>query len=494
MTAASVGKYTLWNILGQIAPIAVAIVAMPLLVHRLGMDRYGFLTLVWVLVGYVGVFDLGVGRAMTRVVAERLGAGDLPGAEANARAALTFLAAMGVVLCIGMLVLSGLILRLLAIRPELQAEALNALRMLAFSLPVVMLTSGYRGYLEARQSFGILNIIRVGMGVLTYGGPLIATAFSPRLESMVGSVLVCRLLANYAHRLACVRSEGADLRFERPSFARVRPLLQLGGWITVSNIISPLMGSMDRLIVAGLVPVAAIGMYATAFDVVSKVLIVAYSLAGATFPVFASLQDRAAVREKYATVNKAMILSVWPVLFVASLFAQTIFTVWMGANFATVAAPALQILAIGLFFNTAAQLPAMMIHSRGQPRWMAMLHMVEVPIFLCAIYLFTKHWGVLGTAAAWALRASIDAIILFAIVERRIAPDALSFATATTAAALAVVLCALPFMEISVALRVPLCVLVLSGFGTASWFWLLDVNERAFLSSILSQRLRKRPA
>ena len=36
------------------------------------MDRFGVLTLAWALVGYFSLFDLGVGRALTKVVSDRL--------------------------------------------------------------------------------------------------------------------------------------------------------------------------------------------------------------------------------------------------------------------------------------------------------------------------------------------------------------------------------------------------------------------------------------
>lgn len=491
MTVGSVSKHTLWNILGQLAPIAIAIIAIPMLVQRLGMDRYGFLTLVWVLVGYVGVFDLGVGRAMTRVVAERLGAGDRVGAESNARTALAFLLAAGLTIGTAMLLLSSLIVQVLSIPESLHDEAVSALRILAFSLPLVMLTSGYRGYLEARREFGILNIVRVLMGVLTYGAPLIATAISPHLEAMVGSVLLTRLLANFAHRWACMRCEGVDLRFEWPSLARVRPMLALGGWMTVSNVISPLMGSVDRLLIAGLASVAAIGMYATAFDVITKVLIVAYSLTGAAFPLFAALQQSDEVRRLYATFAKVMFILIWPALFILSLFAESLFTLWMDSAFAELAAPALQILAIGLLFNCLAQVPAMLIHSRGSPRWMAMLHLIEAPFFLVLIYLLTQRWGVLGTAAAWSLRAAIDALILFTIVDRRLVSGTLALGHVLVQAGLALALCGVPFLGLSLSERIVTGLFIVCAFVFMAWRWVLSEQERCIALRLILEKSKR---
>ena len=52
----------------------VAIIAIPFLIKGLGTARFGVLTLAWMVVGYFSLFDLGIGRALTKVVAEKIGA------------------------------------------------------------------------------------------------------------------------------------------------------------------------------------------------------------------------------------------------------------------------------------------------------------------------------------------------------------------------------------------------------------------------------------
>jgi len=54
----------------------VAVFCIPILIRGLGKERFGLLTLAWVLIGYAGLFDLGLGRALTQLVAQKLGAGE----------------------------------------------------------------------------------------------------------------------------------------------------------------------------------------------------------------------------------------------------------------------------------------------------------------------------------------------------------------------------------------------------------------------------------
>jgi len=62
-----------WNLAAQLLPLAVAVVCIPLIIGQAGVERFGVLTLAWALIGYSGMFDLGLGRALTKLVAERLG-------------------------------------------------------------------------------------------------------------------------------------------------------------------------------------------------------------------------------------------------------------------------------------------------------------------------------------------------------------------------------------------------------------------------------------
>src|SRR6267142_4982553 len=56
------------NLLGQVAPLLAAIFTLPRIIEGLGTDRFGVLSLAWVVIGYFSLFDLGLGRALTQVV------------------------------------------------------------------------------------------------------------------------------------------------------------------------------------------------------------------------------------------------------------------------------------------------------------------------------------------------------------------------------------------------------------------------------------------
>lgn len=54
---------TLLKLAGAGLPMIVGVVAIPFLISKLGMERFGILTILWAIIGYFGLFDFGVGRA-----------------------------------------------------------------------------------------------------------------------------------------------------------------------------------------------------------------------------------------------------------------------------------------------------------------------------------------------------------------------------------------------------------------------------------------------
>jgi O-antigen/teichoic acid export membrane protein len=50
-----------------------------------------------------------------------------------------------------------------------------------------------------------------------------------------------------------------------PRLALVKPLIRFGGWMTVANVINPIMVQMDRFLIGALLSTAAVAYYTTPY-------------------------------------------------------------------------------------------------------------------------------------------------------------------------------------------------------------------------------------
>src|SRR3712207_2166233 len=63
-------RNTVWNILGTALPLLLTLLTFPVLIRSIGTERFGVLAIAWVVLGYFGLFDLGLGRATIKFMAE----------------------------------------------------------------------------------------------------------------------------------------------------------------------------------------------------------------------------------------------------------------------------------------------------------------------------------------------------------------------------------------------------------------------------------------
>lgn len=481
---------TLWNLAGQLLPLVVAIIALPALIRSLGIDRYGFLSLALVLIGYAGLFDFGIGRAMTRLVAQKLAEHDLAGARRIGAVATTYMLLLGILSGVMLCVFSrNIVIQWLVIPVALQSEAINAMWLLAASLPFVLLTAAYRGAIEAHQYFKPLNVVRILMGSFTYLGPLCAALVSPRLEVVVGTMGAVRVLATLAH--AWVANKHCDFRYvlHLPDKSASRALFTLGGWITVTNVISPIMSTMDRFILGGLVTVELVAYYATPYDLMSRVMIIPYALMSALFPMIASLgRDATRLRETYHAIIRLLFITMFPVVFVCITLGGEFLQLWLGEQFARQGTIVLQILSVGVLANSLAQAPALLIQGVGRPKWMAIVHLVELPLFLLGIWYLTNRFGIAGTALTWAARAAVDCVFLFALTNRWLTNSKVELRPILLPIGFASCLMAVGFSVSSEMQSVSVCLLGLVAFGTYSWRIVLTPTDKARIIGVLSSR------
>jgi len=481
-------RNVVWNLLGTGAPLLVAIVAIPLLIDGLGTARFGVLTLAWMVVGYFSLFDLGLGRALTKLVAEKLGKGQDDEIPVLIWTAMSLMAVLGVLGAVVVAVLSPwLVGDVLNIPWELQPETLTAFYLLAVSIPIVISSTGLRGILEAHQRFGLVNAVRVPLGIFTFLGPVAVLPFSNSLVPIVAVLVIARLVSWCAYAVLCLKVEPA-LRYSASiHHAMVRPLISFGGWMTVTNIVGPLMVYLDRFLIGAMVSMTAVAYYATPYEVVTKLWIIPAALMGVMFPAFAAAitQDRARASRLFERAVSYIFLSLFPIVLIVVTLAHEGLTLWIGREFADNSTLVLQLLAVGVFVNSLAQVPFGMVQSAGRPDLTAKLHLIELPFYLLILWWLLSTYGIIGAAIAWVLRASVDTLFLFTMAHRLL-PVASPFTLRSMLMACIVLfVLALAVVIPGLAMKGLFLLLVLFLFAVAAWFVILVRDERDLIRSRL---------
>jgi O-antigen/teichoic acid export membrane protein len=484
----------LWNFAGSVAPLLGAVIAAPLLISGLGIERFGVFMIAWMIIGYFSLFDMGLGRALTKLVAERMESGrddENPGLIWTAWAMLFALGLVGGT-CLWLLS-PWLAEDLLNIPSDLAAETVTSLNYLAASVPLVVLTAGLRALLEAHHRFDIANIIRIPSGLWLTVGPLAILPFSNRLDHLVLVLIAGRVLFLLVHFVVYARIRpGLLASFTlQPQLARL--LFSFGGWITVTNIVWPMMYYFDRFIIGALMTMTAVAYYTTPYEVVVKLTVVPNAISSVLFPAFAAAlaMNRARAAKLFDHGEKSVFVLIFPLALVFSTLAYDGLSLWIDESFAQESYRIAQWLCAGVLSIAAANIPGAVIQASGRPDLTAKLDLVELPVFFAMLFLLIKTFGVQGAAAAWTIRAAIDAIAAL-LIARRVIP-ALKDVTNRTfkhvafgwiVLAAGTVLPNLPARLIFLAVALP-------AFAGFAWRFTLKAEERVFALTRLKPLLVK---
>lgn len=479
-------RNTVWNVVGQAAPVGAALVTVPILVHGLGTERFGVLTLMWMVVGYFSIFDLGLGRALTQLAAEKLGAGARGEVGPLVWTALLLMTALGVAGGLAAALAAPFLPGVLRIPPALQHETRVALAVLALSIPLVVSTAGVRGVLEARQRFDLVNIVRLASGLFTYVGPALCLLGSSSLVPVTWVLVAGRALTWAWYAWLCVR-ELPELRHSAFARGHVGPLLRFGGWMTVSNVISPLLVYLDRFLIAALVGAAAVAYYVTPFEAVSRLLLLPWALAGVLFPMLAAsfVRDSRATTRLFSRGTRYVYAALFPLVLGVIGFAHEGLRLWVGESMAVHGAPVLRWLAVGVFTNGLVQIPFSTLQAAGRPDLTAKAHLAELPVYLVVLWWLTRTWGIEGAAIAWALRTTADALLLF-LLTGRILPEAIAgrWRTALPVLAGSAAAFAAAALLPSTESRGAVVAVTLTLFVLLGWGRLLNAEERSWLRRV----------
>jgi len=411
-------RNTILNFIGQVIPLLVGVITIPFIVRGLGIERFGLLSLAWVVVGYFTIFDLGLGRATTKYVAEALGKGEEDQVPRLVWTAVTVQAILGIVSTIVLFGITPLLVEhILNIPLELAGEAKFTFYLLALSIPIVLVSSSFRGVLEAAQRFELVNAVKCPTSILTFLLPLIGLLLGFHLPGIIALILAARFgaLLTFVVINLCIFPR---LRKYSGTFTFFARLFSYGGWITVINIVGSILVYLDRFLIGSILSIAAVAYYTAPYEIVTRLWIFPISLTGTLFPAFSTLVatgERARIENVVARSLKYLLLLIGPIVFILMLFAQKILSVWLGSEFARQSTLVFQLLALGVLVNSLGHIPYALIQGAGRPDIIAKFHLFELPVYGTLAWLLISRFGITGAALAWTLRMSYAIPILYVI-------------------------------------------------------------------------------
>jgi O-antigen/teichoic acid export membrane protein len=483
-------RNVIWNGIGEAGPLVAAVVAMPILVHHLGTERFGVLALAWTVFGYFTLFDLQISRALTKFIS------DLLGAQRDAEVPVMFwtgFALIGALGAVGGLLFASicplLVRNVLRIPPALQQQTIEAFYLMAIGLPFAVSSGALNSVLEAYQHFDLSNLVRSPNAIISSLGPLVVLPFSHSIAAIVAVLLVNLIATWVAYFLFSVRAAPRLLKNVRFEFRLVRGLVGFGGWETATNLFGGLTHTVDRFLIAAMVSIGAVSFYVVPARILAKLHVVHGFVCSVLYPAFAHslVENPERTRTLFQRGTKFIVLLVFPIVLTAVVFARELLTVWMGASFASRATVVLQLLALSVVVDAIGGIAGTLVSASHRPDINAKIHAVLLPIYLGFAILMIQWYGVEGAATACLARACVDSLAHW-VSARMVLPSqsgrlSLRLACFLAAAFACMTIAVLPLDLEAKALMVAAAI---ASLYAGAWLQLLNQSDREAIHSYLS--------
>lgn len=417
-------KNAVYSMIGFVWPILIALFTSPFIVHRLGTDLYGLLSIVGVTLGFFGFLDLGVGGAAVRQIAVHFERDEHEEVGKVVSTIVAFYLGVGAVAALVLLLMTEtLVTRLLGIPADLWQTARTAFYVAAPSFMVSLVVGVFHSVPQAVQRYDISTKISLVMStvssaatvtVLLLGGGII--------HILVAGLAMYSVALPIVYRIARRLSPGI-----RPSLrldmALLRQLVSYGSFFLLASIGTALLLQLDKLLISGFLGVAMVAYYVIPGNLAQKIHGLVGAATAVVFPMTAALtaaDRRETLLRLYRDGMRLVFTLVMTLAVPMVVFARPFLKEWMGADIASNSAVPMMLLVATYSVLSLGAVAWSIANGSGHARINAMSVLVMAAVDVAAFLLLVGPFGLPGAAVAFLIAAIVGTPIQVLYVERRV--------------------------------------------------------------------------
>jgi len=393
------------------------LIFIPVFVNLLGIEAYGLLGFYVGIFGAAQVLDIGLSPALNRDLAGLASRpGDAQAARNLVRSIETGYLALGALLGLALIALAPWFADGWFHDAELPRDTiLAAFRwmgvLLAVQWPISLYQSGLIG-LERQVDFNVVNVIAALAAHA--GGALLLWSTGPSLPKLIAWLAAINFLRAAALGVLLWRGLPATPAQPRFEWAQLQRIAPYATGLAIGGAAGLLLAQLDRFAVGRALPLADLGRYSLAANVILGMSQIAIAVYNVVFPRLSAVREarpRDLAAQFHVTAQIIGVLVV-PIGLVLTVFATDVFTLWTGsAEQGAAIGPAAALLAAGSTLNALAVAPYAL---QLAARWTRASALLSVAQFLLALPLWwwlPMQYGLPGAAGVWLIVNAVGLIV-----------------------------------------------------------------------------------
>jgi O-antigen/teichoic acid export membrane protein len=398
------------NFVAQVWGVVLNLAFVPVFLRLLGPEQYGLIAFGISLQAVLAVLDLGLATTANREFSRARGGSGAASGPVMLRTLEVIYFAMGA------FVAASLILTAPWVADHwLQAESISretvwhSLALLGLATGLRWPVGAYSGVLLGLEHQVSLNLVMMARSALrTAGAGAVLMLAGGTVEAYFSWLVVVSILEVGATRWLAWRSQPRGGR-EPARFDRsvLRSFWSFSGELTLVSAFAAVLKQEDKVVIARLAPLAALGYYNVAATLSGGLLLFATPVFTAVFPRLNAMLargDEAGAAALYHRACGLVAMLVAPAAAALMLFPYPLLAAWTRSpTVAAEAAGPLAVLAFAMLLNSSMQVPYALLLAAGLTRISLWINGLGVAILAPLLFVLVRAYGIVGGGVAWAV-------------------------------------------------------------------------------------------
>lgn len=416
-------RNTIFNAIGRVWGILVALVLTPYIIGHIGIERYGIWALIGVITGYFGLLDFGVGTSFVKYISEFYTRKEYEKINQVVNTGFVFYSIFAIFVVVLAIPFINPLLNFLNIPFNLRNEATFVFLLGIIIFGISNALSPFGAIQSGLQRMDISNKVAIAISIPNIAGTIFFLESGYGLPGLMVNNAIILVISSIANFIIAFKIL-PELRFSLFSFSKqmFRKLFNFGYRIQIARISGTITTCTDKILIVYFLSIGLVTFYQLGSAIVAYVMSLCLLLVSALQPAFTEIEargERKTLVNAYLRGTKYLTFVTAPLFIFLIISASKIMIIWMGPGYEK-SGLIIQILAIGWMVNTIAQVAASTCMAIDKPQSMATGSIIIVILNIFLSILLIKIFGFPGVAWGTTIAVSVGTIYFMVMLHNKL--------------------------------------------------------------------------
>jgi O-antigen/teichoic acid export membrane protein len=403
--------------------VVITFFLTPFIVRGLGNTRYGLWVLMMSFVGYAEMLELGLQRAMVKLVAENRAAGNTLQLNRQMSAAFFFFLGAGLLVILFFSIPLPLLIGRIARDVDVGQIPYILFPIVGVDVAITFLNYVFTGILYGWQHYHRRNIVDVSMWIANAALVLILLGrwglvglAAAKALSDLGGLLTTTVL--------CRRTvPDLSLSLRNVTRSAMRDLFSFGGKIFVSSTMSRIATNAQPIIISGALSASATAFFSIPKRLLDTVRQIHWAMVAGFMPMFSDLDkrgDTARIRDVYLDYSRRVLLIMLPIVALVMIDGAPFIGIWIGPEYAQAGGGVILFLAVAYLAELFQPLLWSLFIGVGRLNLLVFNSSGMSILIILLTLAFIRPLGITGAALATAIAFALGQVMFTVAVCRQL--------------------------------------------------------------------------